>query len=294
MHFTDSFRNALRDINHIKIHILLNGLLWSVIWLIIGVFSFKYLYMFFLNVVETVKFGFLNYDSKNFFFVFLLFQSVVVSLGAVFYFVKKIYKSRFPFLAAVVTAVLLWLCFFAVHYDYFSFEFKNVIDTFSLNGENENLAFILSLFVLYSFYISSLYIGFEYIIHGKLKIIRAKQYPCVNIENKISFFKLFIIMVIDLVIFVIFLIMIYPVLFLPFLNIIAAVFVWSFLTKEIMSEFLIQQFGRDIKRKTIWWSAVLGTVFNFIPVLNFFSPAVGILFLYHYVFEKERFAKGGE
>jgi len=42
----------------------------------------------------------------------------------------------------------------------------------------------------------------------------------------------------------------------------------------------------DIDRKTIWMFSIFSVIFNFVPIVNLFAPAFGVLSIYHYVLEK--------
>jgi len=295
MNFVHSIKLAFNDIKQKDIIslILLNGIFWSVIWIIAGIYIFKYIYQAIMFAIEMWPFTFLEYDGADFFLVFLWFQAVLVSLGAFFVIFRDLYEDKKSFVVSTGSIALLWFLFFVINYDFISdFLQTLIISIFPVKNIEEIIAAIVSLFIIYSFYMSTLYFGFSVVIHKRLKKLKELHYPDIEArDKKVSFFRLFMIMLIDLIIVLIAIFISYPVLFIPFLNILFVVFIWSFLTKEIISEFIIQLFGKRIKIKTIWWSAVFSVVFNFIPILNFFAPAVGIFFLYRYIFEKEKSKK---
>ncbi len=290
MNFVNSIKLTFNDIKQKDIIslILLNGIFWSVFWVIAGIYIFKYINHAIIFVVDMLPFTFLEYDGADFFLVFLWFQVVLVSIGLFFSIFRDLYQEKRTFVISSVVIAVFWLLFFMVNYNFVSNFLQNLINIFPFKDIEEIIAAIVSLFIIYSFYVSTLYFGFMVIIHKRLKKMKSSQYPNVQSrDKKCSFFSLFMIMFIDLIIILISIFIIYPVLFIPFLNILFVVFIWSFLTKEIISEFIIQMFGKKTKIKTVWWSAVFSVVFNFIPFVNFFAPAIGVFFLYHYIFEKE-------
>jgi hypothetical protein len=109
-----------------------------------------------------------------------------------------------------------------------------------------------------------------------------------NIKTKKEFnlFKIVLINIRDFLIFLIGMIIFYPLMFVPFVNILIIVFLWTFLIKESLLQSVFMLFGKEkIDKKKIWFFCILSVIFNFIPIINFYVLAFGLLSVFHYVME---------
>jgi uncharacterized protein involved in cysteine biosynthesis len=92
----------------------------------------------------------------------------------------------------------------------------------------------------------------------------------------------------DFLMFLTGMIILYPLMFVPFINIFIIVFLWAVLIKESLLQSVFMLFEKEkIDKKKIWAFCIISVIFNFIPVLNFYAPAFGILSIFHYVMEKK-------
>jgi len=85
-----------------------------------------------------------------------------------------------------------------------------------------------------------------------------------------------------------FLKLLYPLLFVPFVNIVLITVLWAYVIKNALYECVTSIVGKiDIDQKLIWGFAVVNVILNFIPLVNIFAPALAVLSLYHYIMEKK-------
>jgi hypothetical protein len=90
----------------------------------------------------------------------------------------------------------------------------------------------------------------------------------------------------DLILFIISFFVLYPLLFIPFINVIIITILWAFLIKSSILEIVFMVFGKEkVNNKTIWIFAISSVILNFVPIVNLFAPAFGVLSIYHYIME---------
>jgi hypothetical protein len=67
--------------------------------------------------------------------------------------------------------------------------------------------------------------------------------------------------------------LLFPLFFVPVLNIFMQLFLWTKLYKD--------SFSSVIEAKEANLIAALAALFNFLPIINFFAPFFGIILFYH-------------
>ncbi|HGZ71270.1 MAG TPA: EI24 domain-containing protein [Nitratifractor sp.] len=93
----------------------------------------------------------------------------------------------------------------------------------------------------------------------------------------------------DTVIFALLSIVLFPLLFIPLVNIAVQFILWLFLTKDTLAYDGAALSYKDVSqapikehKAAIWSIASVAVAFNFIPIVNFFGPLFGELAMFHY------------
>jgi len=287
MEFLYALKLALGDLKRKEIQTLslLNGIFWSVVWIFVGCFVWDVLKDITVKVINMLPFTFIQDAGTDFLLMVLWIQTVLVTLGILFsLFYKFISKKSVPYIISFAVS-LFWLTVFFVYRDGIESYLKNLLRIFPFETVEDTIATVLALFMLYSFYTATLYLSFLAFSGDVLEKIKKEEYPYEDTEKKFSHVKLLFLMLRDLVLFIVLFAVVYPLFFVPVVNIVIIVFLWAFLIKASLSESVYMLFGKRIELP--WYIFILSAVLNFIPLVNLYAPAFGELFVFRYVFEKQ-------
>jgi len=290
MEFLYSISLVFNDIvdNKIKRLSIINGIFWAVVWGVLSLILWHPLVNLTTTMINLLPFKFLQNAGADFILMILWIQAVLITLGIFFsLFNQVLSKKIIPIFIALVVAIL-WFIVFFIYQDTIITYLQKLIKIFPFETIEEAVSIVFTIFILYSLYIASIYISFLFLSVKSLEELKEKEYPTLKTDKSFSIFKLAFIAIRDLVLFIIALFVLYPILFIPFVNIILILFLWGFLIKESLLQTVFMIFGEEkINNKEVWVFSILSVIFNFIPIVNLFAPAFGVLSMYHYVMEKK-------
>jgi len=288
MEFLYSIIEAFNDLSHSKIRKLsiLNGIVWAVIWIVIGMLFYKPFLDLSKSMISFLPFTFIKNAGAQFIFMIAWLQTVLVTIGIFFsLFNQLLSKKMIPILASFVISIF-WLIVFIIYQDSILSYLKNLIRIFPFETVEEAVSNVLAIFILYSFYVATLYISFLLLSSKILKEMQKEEYPTIKIDNNFSIFRLVFIMIRDLIFFIVGLFILYPLLFVPFVNIVIIIGLWILLVKSSLLELVFMLFGKEeLNKKEIYTFSTASVILNFLPIVNLFAPAFGVLSIYHYVME---------
>ena len=191
----------------------------------------------------------------------------------------------FPILITFIIAIFWFVVFFLYQNTILSY-LQKLIKIFPFESIEEAVSNVLAIFIFYSFYVASIYISFLTLSPKILEELQKEEYPSIEVDKKFSFFRLFFIMFRDLLFFMIALFVLYPLLFVPFVNVLIIISLWVLLIKSSVLEIVFMVFGEEkINKKAIITFSIASVILNFLPIVNLFAPAFGVLSVYHYIME---------
>jgi len=288
MEFLYSITEAFQDLSNNKIKKLsiINGIVWAFIWLVLGVVLYTPLLQFTKEMINLLPFTFVKVSGAEFILMIIWLQSVLVTIGIFFALFNQILSKRFLSLLIVLVIAVIWGMFFWTYQSSFIFRLERLLKIFPFESIEEAVANVLAVFIFYSFYVASIYLSFLALSPKILEELKQEQYPTIKTEKNFSIFKLSFLMIRDLLIFIIALFVLYPLLFVPFINLVVIIVLWMFLIKASILEIIFMVFGKeDINKKNIYIFSVASVLLNFVPIINLFAPAFGVLSVYHYIME---------
>ena len=288
MEFLYSIIEAFKDLSNNKIKKLsiINGIAWAIIWIILGIIFYQPLLNFSKSMINLLPFTFVKTAGAEFILMITWLQTVLMTIGIFFSLFNQIVSQKIlPILVSFIISVFWFIIFFM--YQEVIFEYlQKLIRIFPFESIEEAVSNVLTIFIIYSFYIASLYISFLSFSPKILEELQKEEYPMVKINKNFSFIKLFFVMMRDLFLFIIALVVFYPILFVPFINIVIIIVLWVLLIKSSILEIVFMIFGKEnINKKEIYTFSVASVILNFLPIVNLFAPAFGVLSVYHYVME---------
>jgi len=288
MEFLYSMSQAFRDLGNDSIRkiSIINGVVWGVIWILLGFLFYDSLLNFTKWMINLLPFTFVKSSGAEFILMITWLQVVLVSIGIFFsLFNQLISKKIIPILVSFIIAIIWFVVFFYYQSNILNY-LQNLIRIFPFESIEEAVSNILAIFIFYSFYVASIYISFLFFSVKALEKLQKEEYPAIEVNKRFSFIKLSFIMLRDLILFIISFFVLYPLLFIPFINVIIITILWAFLIKSSILEIVFMVFGKEkVNNKTIWIFAISSVILNFVPIVNLFAPAFGVLSIYHYIME---------
>jgi hypothetical protein len=290
MLFLYSLLESLKDLTRKEILQLsvYNGLFWAAVWIVAAFFSWGYMLDITHFLINLLPFKFVQDSGAEFIFVIMWLQVVLVSIGILFSLFYSFFKKRLVSILAVLFLSLFWFAVFLSFKAEIIGYLQKLIKIFPFESIEEAVSAVFSVFVYYSFYIVSVYLGFLLFSEKHLLKLVEEEYPYIEVNTRFSKFKIIKVLLKDFMIFILMLILFYPLLFVPFVNLLLIVGLWSYVVKNALFETVFSLFDKiELNPKTEWGFAVVSVFLNFIPLVNLFSPALGVLSLYHYIMEKK-------
>lgn len=290
MEFIYALGLAFKDLKESKIQKLsvFLGSVWAVFWIVVTVFLWKNGLEITNFLISLIPFTFLQKAGTQFIEIIVLFQLVLATLGIVYSLFNKVFKNIYSSLILVVVIAFFWFGIFFVYHNEINIFIKNLLKIFPFQSIEDVVSNALLAFVFYSFYIASFYFSFIIFSSEILEEIKEDMYPDISIDKHFNILKIIFINIRDFMMFLIGIILFYPLMFIPFLNIFIIWFLWAFLIKESLINSVFMITGKEeLNKKEIWAFSLVSVVFNFMPVINFYAPAIGILSIFHYIMEKK-------
>ncbi|HEO99232.1 MAG: EI24 domain-containing protein [Campylobacterales bacterium] len=135
---------------------------------------------------------------------------------------------------------------------------------------------------------------FTALMSEKLLIaLTKKHYPATPITGSADIMTSLLVTVKSSALFLLLFILLFPLLFIPFIGQIVMLYLWSILLKDptvydVGSLFITDKNMLKTKSRRSTLIAMIGSLFNYIPILNLFAPVFAqILFLHHLLKSKK-------
>lgn len=284
----ESFK-SLRDREVIRFCIL-NGIIWAAVWISLAFVLWEEVFNITAFLINLLPFKFVQNAGAEFIFMILWLQAVLISIGVFFSLFNSLLNKK---LISIVVALFFAIFWFVV-FIYFKNEILNYLEKliriFPFESIEQAVAVVLAVFVFYSFYILSIFLGFIFISEKRVITLLKEEYPYIEISSTLPKIKIAFVLVKDFLIFILALIFLYPLMFLPVINVFIIVGLWAYIVKNALYETVKALIGNDninIGSKLLWGFSVLSVFLNFIPVVNLFAPAIGVFSIAHYIMEKK-------
>ncbi len=126
-----------------------------------------------------------------------------------------------------------------------------------------------------------------------LKKLAKKHYPSVNTVGTPSVTKSLILTLKASIVFLLIFLISFPLLFIPVLGQIWMLWLWSILIKEpttydVGSLFISDKSSLKVKSKSSGITAMLASLFNYVPILNIFAPVFAQILFLHNILGKQK------
>jgi len=295
---TESFRDLGRwDIKKLS---LINGIIWLFIWIGLGFVFWNPMVSFTTHLLNLMPFSFIKFSGAFIIYMILWIQAIFITIGVIFSLfnelvAKQLEKTHFHYLAISAGAIIIlfWSFVFWYYDDEALSYIKNFLRILPFSTIEELMSMFVAVLIFYMLYSASISFTFLFFMIEKLDDLASEEYPEIR-TNEMNISKIIWIVIKDFILFLIGVIILLPFMLVPFLNIILLLGLWAFMIKESYYNFVVMMFGEvEIKKSEKWLLAITSVILNFLPIINIFAPALGVLNFYHYILEKKS-DEGGE
>ncbi|NPA87680.1 EI24 domain-containing protein [Caminibacter pacificus] len=300
MKISSCFVKSFRDLFNVDV---LKVVLISALPLFLLIFGF--LYAFWDQIISVssfliswVPFSVLKLNGAFFILFFVWFILVLVSFAVVTAIFSPIFlnklKERGYYLYSIITIgffSLLYAVLLIKNWDYVFEEVKRLLTILPFDTVSKGVSAIVAVYIFYNFFILSLF--FVIFIFSKpfLEAIRELEYPEleINVEDKFKYKRAILK---DILIFIALFAVLFPLFFIPVINVGVQLFLWTKLYRDSFLYFVCNEYcSKDEFEKLSSQSfktsfvAFLAALFNLLPIINFFAPFFAVIMFFHCVME---------
>jgi len=263
------------------------------------------MYLFWDKIIELssfliswVPFSVLKINGAFFVLFFVWFVLVLISfavLTAIFspLFLNRL-KERGYYLYSVIAIgffSLLYAVLLIKNWDVVFEEVKRLLTILPFETVSKSISALVAVYIFYNLFILSLF--FVIFIFSKpfLEAIRELEYPDleINVEDK---FKLKRAVLKDIGMFLVLFSVLFPLFFIPIINIAVQLFLWTKLYRDSFLYFVCNEYCSKeefeeltAKEYRVTFVALIASLFNLLPVVNFFAPFFAVIMFFHCVME---------
>ena len=276
-----------------------SGLIISVIWVAIGLLFWNGIITNTSSVLELIPFSMLRSNGAWMLSVFLWLQLVLVTFALIFSFlgnmiVEKISRDKYATLSLTIglASAVFWGIVWFFEHAYIYAQFLKLLTWLPFETIEKGLSYLMGFYVIYTGIIVSM-IFVTSMFSGKfLSEIKEKEFPYDTMYDEYEYNTIRKTLK-DTAIFIAISIISFPLLFIPVINFLILIGLWTWLMKDTIAyDSAAFVFGEVEKEKlkefkgAIWGLNMIGSLFNFIPVFNVFAPYFTELAMFYYLKEK--------
>ncbi len=249
-------------------------------------------------IISWVPFSVLKLNGAFFVLFFLWFISVVVTFAAISailgpIFLKNLGEERHYLYTVILISLLslLYAFLFISNWDFINSEVQRLLTLLPFDTVSKAVGAIVAVYIFYNMFILSLFIIIFIFAKPFLEAIRELEYPVleINIQDKFEFKRVFLK---DIFLFIALFILLFPLFFIPVVNMGVQIFLWAKLYHDSFIYFVCNEYCsnnefeklKNYKLKTIL-IALIAASFNFLPIVNFFAPFFAVIMFFHCIIQ---------
>ena len=281
---------------HTMKYALISGIVISLFWIGIGFILWEQMISFSSRILELVPFSMVRSNGAWMLSTFLWLQVVLLSFALIFAFsgnfiLRNISKEKYTYfmLFTAIGSALFWAFVWLFKGEYIYQQFLQLLTWLPFETVEKGIAFLIGFYLIYNaIIVTTLFV--TSLFSEPLITSVEERYFRDNDVHRDQIFKSVGYTVKDTLVFIVVSLIVFPLLFIPVINIIVQVVLWIWLIKDTMSyDVAVLVYDKvekeEIKkhRFAIWMISFITSLFNFIPILHVFGPFFGELSLFHYL-----------
>lgn len=274
--------------------VLLIGTIVTAFWIGVAFLIWDDLVNLSSHIVELIPFSMIRSNGAWMLSSFLWLQLVLVTFALIHAFfgnlilqyVSKEKYSSFSILVLILSA-LLWGIIWFFEGDYIYNEFLKLLTWLPFETLEKGIAFLIGYYIIYNAIIITMLFVTSILSEPIISSIAKKHFNMEVVKDNL--FESIKYTIKDSIIFIIASIVLFPLLFVPIINLIVQVLLWIWLIKDTISIDALSLANKKLdlnlikeKRAAIWFISFVTALFNFIPILNLFSPFFGEIAMFYY------------
>ena len=291
---SDAMYDLLKWKRNVKI--VMTGVAITLLWALLGWLLWPFLYGLSSGVIGLLPFAMLRSDGAYIFIsmIWAVGTMVTFALTMMFFgeiFARKVSGEKYTrFLPLLITGIsLFWGVVVYLMFDKLYLIFVKILTSLPFEFTEDSIAGIIVLYLLYSGSVVSIVAVTSLRSEFILEPIRKEKYPSESLLGSAA--GTFGATLRDIAIYSVVLIIVFPLLFIPVLNIVTqlALYIWLYkdiFKRDVCELYCIESERGEKKREHMWAPWVVATVaslMSFIPFINFFAPAFGEIAAFHYI-----------
>lgn len=273
---------------------LISGLLVMAIWTGIGLMVWSSLVHLSEWLIGLLPLNMLIADGASMMSTFIWVLIVFLSFALIYIFfgnfiLSKVSREKYASfsLMLMLGLALFWLVMWFVNGEMIHDKLEGFLKTLPYSTVEHGLAYLFAGYLLYNGVVISMLFMVNIFNRPLIKHLSTKHYDGELSTN--HGFNAFGYTFKDTVIFVVVSLMVFPLFFIPFVNLLSQIALWMWLTKDtlqyntaslVFDEVNEAQFKSH--RSSIWFISFVTVLFNFIPIFNIFAPFFGEISMFHY------------
>lgn len=274
---------------------LITGIISIAIWSALGYILWDQLVYVSQKILELLPFSMLRSNGAWMISMFIWFQLVLVTYAVIYalfgnLILQKIKRDKFASvsLSIVILSALFWAGVWHYESAYIHKEILRFLTWLPFETLESSMAFLIVLYFLYNGAIVTMLFFSSIFAYPYIESI----YEDVS---KKHIFKSISYTIKDSVIFLILSLLLIAVLFIPILNILVQIVLWTWLVKDTVSHdaLYLSQIGENemiLKdhKMAIYMISIVGVLFNFVPILNIVGPFFTQISMFEYFRQKRK------
>jgi hypothetical protein len=278
---------------------MLIGMAVTLVWVFIAYSSWDILISLSSSTLSFLPFSMLRSNGAWMLSTLLWLQLVLVTFALLFGFfgnmmLEKMDKAKYASFSLWIgiLSALLWTLVWFFNGDAIYAGFLKLLTWLPFETIEKGISYLIAFYLVYSAIIVTLIFVTSLSSLFFLKKLRNKHFPYdgMNDNYELQTVKKTLR---DTLIFLLASLVSFPLLFVPVINFLILVLLWIWLMKDtISSDTALFVFGEGYQEKkeeykgALWALSFVGSLFNFIPILNLFGPYFTQSAMYYYLNEK--------
>ena len=299
MRVTEAILRGFRDVlrwNVLKI-VLITGIPLAIVWLGIAAYFWQPTVALAERFIGWVPFSILKANGAFLIGGFFWFAAVLITFAliislfnvVIFRFLDEKRYTTFSILLILLIA-LGWTLFAFLNWDMVYVQVEKVLAWFPFETLQAGVGTMLAALIFYNLFIATLSLVVLAMRHSFLRHLQERDYPYAIELDKTEHVPFWPAALRDLVLFFLFLALFFPLLFVPFVNVLVQVLLWAWLIREAYflsaaSYYVRRETIEELKRHemVLWGIAFIASLLNLIPVINLFAPFLAQIIYFHWV-----------
>jgi len=276
-------------------YVLISGFFVVAIWGVIGYLAWDNLVSLSSHIIELVPFAMVRSNGAWMLSSFLWLQLVLITFALIYAFfgnmiLRTVSKERYSAFSifTLITSAFVWAIVWYFEGDYIYSQFLRLLTWLPFETVEKGVASLIAFYIIYNAIIVTMLFITSLFSEPLISAVEKKHFQESEVVRD-NLFRSIGFTVKDTVIFLVVSTIAFPLLFIPVVNIVVQVILWVWLIKDTISFDALSLTRKKVQKEelkehkfAVWFISFVAALFNFVPILNLFSPYFGEIAMFHY------------